>query len=269
MTSGGRELLKWLAVVLMTGDHVVKVLDIGYVPGISEAGRIAFPLFAMVMAYNLAQPGSDARKSTFRLFLWGLAATPVAALAFGELFPLNVLITFACAAGCAWAVQRRQWVVLALLAVGVASFVDYAWCGVWLVLAGWHWYRGQGGRPWMVWACMGLLCVYNGNGWALLAIPLMRLGEWQLSVPRTRWAFYGYYVGHLALLAGVASYQSHGRDLPSWVNDSSPDSVLMISTPPLQRALSGRGIPICSAGTSRMIVIGSGVSQGVERSFRS
>lgn len=55
MTSSGREAMKWIAVLLMTGDHVAKMLCGGYIPGVSEAGRVAFPLFALVMAYNLCK----------------------------------------------------------------------------------------------------------------------------------------------------------------------------------------------------------------------
>lgn len=204
MTSGGRELLKWLALVLMTGDHVVTVFGLTYVPVVSELGRVAFPLFAMVMAFNLAQSGADASKSAQRLAAWGIAATPVAVLAFGQLVPLNVLLTFAAAATGVWAIQRRYWSLTALLAVIVPVWLDYAWPGVWLVLAGWRWYRGQGTRPWLVWACMGLLCVYNGNAWALLAIPLLRLGHLNAPVPRTGRLFYCYYVGHLAVLVLLA-----------------------------------------------------------------
>lgn len=205
MTSGGRELLKWLALVLMTGDHAVTVLGVGYVPVVSELGRVAFPLFALVMAFNLAQPDSDAAKSAQRLAAWGIAATPVVVLAFGQLLPLNVLLTFAAAAACIWAIERRYWLLVAILAVIAPVWLDYAWPGVWLVLAGWCWYRGQGGRPWLVWACMGLLCAYNGNAWALLAIPALRLGYLNVPVPRTGKTFYGYYLAHLAALAAFAS----------------------------------------------------------------
>lgn len=224
MTSGGREFLKWLAVLLMTGDHIVTALGVGYVPVVSEAGRVAFPVFALVMGYNLAQPGADALKSVKRLALWGLVASLPAYLVFGSLLPLNVLLTFALAALAIWAVERRLWPLLAVCAVALPPFVDYAWPGVWLVLAAWGWFRQHGRRmhwllgswdwrrarlyavmPIWVWISMGLLCVYNGNGWALLALPLMQVGEWRWPVPRTRWAFYGYYVGHLALLALAAS----------------------------------------------------------------
>ncbi|MDH1659870.1 TraX family protein [Stenotrophomonas sp. GD03777] len=203
MTSGGRELLKWLALVLMTGDHVLKVFGLGYVPVVSELGRVAFPVFALVMAYNLAQSGADSAKSARRLLLWGVVATPAAVLAFGEWLPLNVLLTFAAAAGLVWAIERRRWVLVILLAVLAPMVLDYAWPGVWLVLSGWGWYRGQGRHPWPVWCCMGLVCLYNGNAWALLAIPALRLGYLNVPVPRSGKLFYGYYVGHLAFLGAV------------------------------------------------------------------
>lgn len=205
MTSGGRELLKWLALVLMTGDHVLKVFGLGYVPVMSELGRVAFPVFALVMAYNLAQPGADTAKCARRLLLWGVVATPVAMLAFGQWLPLNVLLTFAAAAGIAWAIERRQWVIVILLAVLAPTVLDYAWPGVWLVLAGWWWYRGQGRHHWPVWFCMGLLCIYNGNAWALLAIPALRLGHINVRVPRSGRVFYWYYVGHLLVFAALSA----------------------------------------------------------------
>lgn len=224
MTSGGREFLKWLAVVLMTGDHVVSAFGLGYVPLVSEAGRVAFPLFALVMAYNLAQPGSDASKSVKRLSAWAIVATPFAYLVFGSLLPLNVLFTFALAASAIWALQRRLWALLALTAIVLPPFVDYAWTGVWLVVSAWCWFRDHGRRmhfllgsfdwrrsrlyavvPIWVWASMGLLCIYNGNGWALLALPLMQAGELRFPVLRARWAFYVYYVGHLAVF-GIAAH---------------------------------------------------------------
>lgn len=52
---------------------------------------------------------------------------------------------------------------------------------------------------------MGLLCLYNGNAWALLALPVMMLGELSASIPRAGRVFYAYYVGHLALLVALAA----------------------------------------------------------------
>ncbi|WP_434989690.1 TraX family protein [Xanthomonas melonis] len=217
MTSSGREALKWIALVLMTGDHVAKVFFGGYVPVLSELGRIAFPVFALVMAYNLAQPRADYAKSVLRLAGWGLLAQPFHAWAFGYWLPLNVLLTFALSACVVLLLgriigiepsnkaQRRPFLLL-LLAVLAPLVVDYQWSGVWLVVTAWGWFRTRRGG-WLVLAASSLLalCWYNGNLWALGALPVLALGYVWWPVPRLRWAFYVYYVGHLGLLVLIAS----------------------------------------------------------------
>ena len=210
MTCGGREALKWLAVLLMTGDHVARVFFGGYVPVVSELGRIAFPVFALVMAYNLGEPQADIGKSVRRLALWAAIAQPGHALAFGHWMPLNVLASFALAAGVVWTIRDGRWWALAALAGPLALLVDYQWAGVAVVVAGYA-VRRFGwtlGTVTALLVALGLLCLYNGNGWALLALPVMALGYAAVRVPRTRWAFYGYYVGHLAVLAALGAFVS-------------------------------------------------------------
>lgn len=225
MTSSARELLKWIALLLMTGDHVAKVLAGGYIPIVSELGRIAFPLFALVMAYNLAQPGADVLKSLRRLLLWGIVAQPLHGLAFGYWAPFNILLSFALAAAAIWSIQQRQWTLLGMCALAAPPMVDYNWTGLMLVLAGWWLFRlrpaaqeplhattpQNGLRPWTerrsvriaaLVLSFGPLCWWNGNGWALLAPPIAALlANRRFPIPRLRWAFYIYYVGHLAVLA--------------------------------------------------------------------
>ena len=53
MTSGGRELLKWVALLLMTGDHINTILFHGSAPWLGHAGRVVFPIFAFVLAWNI------------------------------------------------------------------------------------------------------------------------------------------------------------------------------------------------------------------------
>jgi len=206
MTSSGRELLKWIALVLMTGDHAIKVLGLGDVPVVTELGRVAFPVFALVMAYNLSQPGADVRKSVRRLAMWGLIAQPVYAWAFDVVLPVNVLLSFALAAACVLCAQNRRWWLLALLAGPLPLLVDYQWSGVVLV-ATWTWLfatKRVDSHFWLGAAAFVPLCLYNGNAWALLALPVMAIGQMNLHVPRTRWAFYGYYVAHIGLLALIS-----------------------------------------------------------------
>ncbi|KLD74971.1 conjugal transfer protein [Xanthomonas hyacinthi] len=224
MTSSARELLKWIALILMTGDHVAKVLDDGYIPVVSELGRIAFPLFALVLAYNLAQPGADVLKSVRRLLLWGTLAQPAYALAFGYWLPFNVLLSFALAAAVIWSIQQRQWTLLGMCVLAAPPLIDYNWTGLVLVLAAWwlfrlravphaphqtaarnsvrNWSEHRAVRIVVLAASFAPLCGWNGNGWALLALPVAALlANRDFPISRTRWAFYLYYVGHLALLA--------------------------------------------------------------------
>lgn len=201
--SGARELLKWIALLTMTGNHVAKVVFGGYVPVVSELGRIAFPLFALVMACNLAQPGADLSKSIRRLALWGLIAQPLHALAFGSWLPLNILLTFALAAVAVHALANNRPVQLLLAAGLLPMLVDYQWAGVGSVLLAWIAFRHR--AWWLLLLALAAVCWANHNGWALLAIPIVLLAArvtWQL--PRWRWVFYGYYVGHLAVLALIA-----------------------------------------------------------------
>ncbi len=203
MTSSARELLKWLAVILMTGDHVAKVIYGGYVPGLSEAGRVAFPLFALVMAYNLAQPGADVGKSVRRLAMWGVIAQPVHAVAFGYWLPLNILLTFSLSALVIYAVERRQSAVVVMAAGVLPLVVDYQWAGVGFVLLAWLGFRT--GWFLLTLAAFAPLCAFNGNLWALVAIPVaVGLSHATWAVPRGRWAFYGYYVAHLACIGLLA-----------------------------------------------------------------
>jgi len=203
LDSGARELLKWIALLAMTGDHVAKVVFGGYVPVVTELGRIAFPLFALVMACNLAQPGADLRKSMRRLALWGVIAQPLHALVFGSWLPLNILLTFALAAVAVHALANNRPLLLLLAAGVLPMLVDYQWAGVGSVLLAWIAFRHR--AWWTLLIALAAVCWANRNGWAVLAVPVVLLAarvQWQL--PRWRWMFYGYYVGHLLVLAVVA-----------------------------------------------------------------
>jgi len=210
MTSGGRELLKWLALVLMTGDHVNKVMFAGSLQWLSEVGRVAFPVFAVVLAYNAAVDtrSGTAGRAIRRLLLAGAIVQPFHALAFGYWLPVNVL--FSLALGLYVCTARSVWAALGAWAV-LGLFVDYQWTAPALMLGARLWF---GAKTWTghvvaavaLGAAYGALCVYNGNGWALLSVPVLwALGRLDVRLPRVRWVFLGYYVAHLVLLSAIAS----------------------------------------------------------------
>ncbi len=133
----------------------------------------------------------------------GLIAQPVHAFAFGSWLPLNILLTFTLAAVAVHALANHRPVLLLLAAGVLPMFVDYQWAGVGCVLLGWIAFRHR--AWWLLLVGLAAVCWANHNGWALLAVPMVVLAtRVPRQLPRWRWAFYGYYVGHLAVLALVA-----------------------------------------------------------------
>jgi hypothetical protein len=133
----------------------------------------------------------------------GLIAQPLHALAFGSWLPLEHPAHLhlggggrACAceqSACAAVAGCRRAADVRGLPVGRR----------WRVLLAWIAFRHR--AWWLLLVALAAVCWANHNGWALLAVPVVLLAArvpWQL--PRWRWMFYGYYVGHLAVLALVA-----------------------------------------------------------------
>lgn len=205
ITSAGREWLKWIALVLMTGDHVNKAwLDDAY-PILGIVSRVVFPIFAIVLAYNMQQASPQSRRQAMkRLLIFAVVAQPLHMLAFGNPLTLNVLFTlllgvFVLYSGTRW---------LSLVAVLTAGwFVDYGPLGVAVVVtAGMLFHGGPKPRLFLL-LLVAVASLYwiNGNHWGLLSIPIIyALHAVPGTFPRWRWTFLAYYVGHLALLAALA-----------------------------------------------------------------
>jgi len=140
-----------------------------------------------------------------RLLVIAMLVQPFHAWAFGYWVPLNVLFPLALGVYCCTETNRPLALAAALLG---DLFVDYAWCGPTIMLATTAILR-LGGR-WWAWAALlvsvaGLYAI-NGNLYALAAFPLvLALGALPGRVPRWRWAFLGYYGGHLVALALIAA----------------------------------------------------------------
>lgn len=209
---GALEAVKWLALVLMTGDHVNKYLFNGTKEWLFDSGRIAMPLFVFVLAYNLARPGAMARgvyqRTTWRLLVVGGVTMP-AFVALGGLvagwWPLNIMFTMAAIAGMLHLVDRdsvagRAGAADVFLAAG--AMVEFWWPALALGLAVWLYSR----RPsWtaiaLAVAAFGGLWYVNGNPWALAAVPIaLGASGAVLRVSRLRWVFYAYYPAHLVAL---------------------------------------------------------------------
>ncbi len=210
--NGTLEALKWLALVLMTGDHVNKYVFADSIPGLFELGRISMPLFMLVIAYNLARPGAFQAgvhwRMGKRLVIYGALATlPYIAITgvLGGWWPLNMLLTLLLLTLICWLTDHGTPLhsLLAVVAFSLGgSLVEYWWAGLLLGLACWG-YCKQASRFRLILVILATVALWpvNHNYWAmafllfLLVAPRVRL-RW----PRCKQFFYVYYPGHLMAL---------------------------------------------------------------------
>lgn len=229
--------LHLLAMGLMLCDHICLAL----MPDrlwMTCVGRLAFPIFAFLVAEGFVRTRSRARYARRLLIFALISEVPFDLLAAGRLvYPLrqNVLWTFLIALGC---MQLLEWAksdprpaarfvlgagaVLGGFLAGTAFMVDYFGPGVWTVLV-FYFFRGDDWRQ----RLGQLLCLLFLNGWLLagqtvlpggLALPIQAFAV--LALPfiwlyrgrqgphgRTvRWLFYGFYPAHLLVLAAAAAF---------------------------------------------------------------
>ena len=211
VANGSLEGVKWLALVLMTGDHINKYLFDWGLPWAFELGRLVLPLFAAVLGYNLARLAApaDCLRVLRRMLVVGLVAS-VPFVALGKLawgfYPLNIMFTLAVSVGVvSLLLGGARWQAWVLFLVG-GALVEFWWFGVAVVLASWHFSRKPGPQAFaLVLASILALSVVNQNLWALAALPILWLAsrsDWR--VPRVRHAFYAYYPAHLVALWAVS-----------------------------------------------------------------
>lgn len=212
VSDGSLEALKWLALVLMTVDHVNKFLFNGTNDAAFAAGRVAMPLFVFVLAYNLARPGVLERgaylRTMKRLALFGVLAMPAFVVMGGisaALRPLNIMFALLALTATLNLIDRRTVgsyaAAAAVFLVGGAA-VEYWWPALAFGIAVW-WYRKQPGAMPLALALSALAALWfiSSNLWALLAFPVVLAASLvDLRIPRLRWVFYAYYPVHLFAL---------------------------------------------------------------------
>lgn len=221
-SDGSIEALKWFAFLAMIADHVNTYLFNKELPYFFEFGRLAMPLFAMVLGYNLARPGVCQNHGYLRiirrLLIYGLLSVPIIYLLRQQvgladtILPLNIMFmllvtTVFCLL---WeGGESRDYSMASLLLLSCGFFVEYFWPGILLGVSVWayfrygNWYVLYGiGIP-----ALGLICLINGNLWAIATIPIVVVSFWSgIKFPRIRHIFYVLYPAHLGLILAVHYY---------------------------------------------------------------
>ncbi len=213
IADGTVEALKWLAFALMLIDHVNKYLFDWTVPWMFNVGRLAMPVFAMVLGYNLARFSPADTRGLGRLlarltFSAAVASVPFIALdklSAGGWWPLNILATLATAVAVLllWRssfVLHRSAAVLVFILGGALG--EFFWPAIGIVLVSCSYARAPNAMALAVGlGCTAVLGLINGNAWALAGLVVVALAsQVRLNVPRLSWFFYVAYPAHLALL---------------------------------------------------------------------
>ncbi len=233
----GLDLVKWLALVSMAIDHLRFVLPGHPLLGWSFVpGRLAFPLFCLALAANLARsrPGVFGRSEQRHigwLLLFAVLSEPAHDLMLGNAAKFNILVSLAIGWGIAWgcsALQRGPLLLAGLLAAGAAwqhASLTYGMLGV--LLPSLCLLALQRGGPWPALATLTVLlanltprlstALLAGQlrDWliAFACLGALPLGLWLLRTPLPaglpvsavgRWAYFFYPLHMLAIAAAAA-----------------------------------------------------------------
>lgn len=225
-SDGQLEALKWVALGSMFVDHFGRHL-LGYAQDtwVFGLGRIAFPLFALVLGLNLAREGdraARAARTARRLAFWCAVAIAPSVWARGDPMVVNVLATLGLGAALCWALASAAplWLRLALcIAAAVASdHVEFGLAGVFLVPAIYLCRTGPVGAAALLAALLLFATAWlNGSyggwfGWlgTLAAVPIAGMMRWlPVSAPRLQLGFYLVYPLHLALIGAWKAGLAH------------------------------------------------------------
>jgi hypothetical protein len=200
--------LKLYALAAMVADHADWMLFDGALGFHATWGRTVFPVFAVLLANNVARWGTPQRMTgdlPARMAAFGLLASVPYVYLQGSLLPLNVMFTLAAGVLVCGLIQSRAHLLAAAVFAVAGVFVDYSWVGLLAVMLPWAAFRGYASPLWWFVAACGLLTFINGNLWALAAVPLVAVATYvQGDAPRWKWLFYVAYPLHLAALAAFA-----------------------------------------------------------------
>lgn len=217
-------LLKVAAIIFMTLDHVNKYIYNYGIPEFYYIGRLALPLFVLILAYNLSKLDyNQLLKVALRLLVFGaisiipynLLGSPISM----GWWPLNVFFTLASISliACLLSFSSKGRIKDLFRALAFVVFlvsgvvVEYFWPAIGFGVAAFTYFR-LAKIPVPNWKKSILLilaavmlygiCSINGNYYALLALPLF-FGASKIKITvnlRWKWFFYWFYPVHLCLI---------------------------------------------------------------------
>jgi TraX protein len=213
LTASQQEGLKWLALLVMTLDHANKTLWTFQFP-LYVVGRLAFPLFVFLLAYNLEVRKVNAQTYVVPQLLVGVISQPIIMTTLGySWWVWNIMATLFLGLSFqpvrAWLHAKNLPGLLAIpLWFVLGLFVDYGPVGVFLVPMT-QWFLS---RPSLASASSLLVILLAVNQFSstsfapLFLVPLILfVSKLELSLPRVRCLGYWFYPLHLLVLGLIKS----------------------------------------------------------------
>jgi len=207
----GRELLKWIAIVTMTIDHLGAILCSDYTV-LRIVGRLSFPIFCYLLILGM-ESTKKLRNYFIRLFLFALISQVPFDLAFGFKPFEHLNIFFTLSSGVLFIHFHRN--PLVSLLVVLAHFLNFDFGPYGIALIGCMYILKQNTEYGIVSiALLNVLSLlmWNTQIYSLLALPIILLYKsgflkiqrklnGNIAYPLWRkYLFYVYYPSHLAML---------------------------------------------------------------------
>ncbi len=215
----GREILKWIAIITMTIDHVGAVLFPEF-EVLRLIGRLSFPLFAYLLILGLENT-RNARNYFTRLFIFALISQVpfYLAIGIGPLEHLNIFFTLSFGLMFVYYFKKNSIIAFVPIVLSILLNFDYSIYGI--VMIGCMYILTGNIKLGTILLVLlnGLFLVpWNSQFLSLLALPLIILHQnglltktkdvdKEFKIPFWRkYFFYVYYPLHLAILFIIHLY---------------------------------------------------------------
>lgn len=217
LSSGQQETLKWLAILTMTFHTSDIILFGNAVSPLFWLSRVAFPLFAFLIAYNLVIRKVKPTRYIYPLLIFALFTQPIYMWSLNR-FAGNIMFTLCFGVlyvGLHELLSKRLSSLLSHVLLIPIFFIpalqmDYGPVGVFFIPV-LVWFLKRPSLAFLFVVVVYLLAVNSFAPyalWALLVIPLLYgVTRYPMGLTRSNpWLFYTYYPAHLLLLKFMAVY---------------------------------------------------------------
>lgn len=216
LSSRQQELLRWLAIACMLIDHVGAIF-LGHADAqpLRAIGRVAWPLFAYLLAYNVAVRRVPPAKYLPTLAVFTLLSQLPHHLAFNSNW-VSIIGTLLLGATALHVLESRTHtqaggLLLLSLTLLLSPFVEYGTAGVLLIISLWWLLRYPQLLPLLSTAFLLGAINWPHANWpfGLLAVPavlLISLLPDRVGLPRSGRLPWLFYPAHLLVLAGIARF---------------------------------------------------------------